>query len=45
MGRLTAAPLVRFPREARSFTVAMSDPDVPTASGFRHWAVTICPPS
>ncbi|MBY8882316.1 YbhB/YbcL family Raf kinase inhibitor-like protein [Actinacidiphila acidipaludis] len=32
-----------FPPETRSFTVAMYDPDVPTASGFWHWAVANLP--
>ena len=32
-----------FPAQTRSFTVSMFDPDVPTASGFWHWAVANLP--
>ncbi|MFF7216510.1 YbhB/YbcL family Raf kinase inhibitor-like protein [Streptomyces sp. NPDC008238] len=34
-----------FPDDTRSFTVAMFDPDVPTASGFWHWAAANLPAS
>ncbi|MFH8470903.1 YbhB/YbcL family Raf kinase inhibitor-like protein [Streptomyces sp. NPDC017991] len=32
-----------FPKETRSFTIAMFDPDVPTASGFWHWTIANLP--
>jgi len=34
-----------FPAQTRGFTVSMFDPDVPTCSGFWHWAVANLPAS